>query len=393
MWRRVKNPSSSDAAVNDLDSLSGRLSLYVHVPFCLKRCAYCDFASEVKTASRVDAYLRCLAKEASASDRRGASLHTVYVGGGTPTSLTDAEMNRIFEVIRSSFDTTTTEEWTVEANPGTIDVAKLSALRAAGADRLSIGVQSFSDELLGTVGRTHDSTQAVAAVSDARAAGFGRVSIDLMYALPAQTLADVRHDAARAAALGVDHVSVYGLTYECGTRMTALRDAHDVKPADEELERAMYVTLIDELQREEYEQYEIASFARGGRRALHNTVYWTGGEYLGIGPSAASFLAGERSSNHADLDAYAAALDAGRRPVAHSECLTGERAAREALVLGLRLRRGVDAEEFARRTGFDVSGLLDHRLIDDGWLAWEDGRLVLAQTALPVADEIFAKLV
>jgi oxygen-independent coproporphyrinogen-3 oxidase len=372
------------------------VSLYVHVPFCVRRCAYCDFASEVVSPGRVGVYLEALGLEARTSGHTGARLHTVYVGGGTPTCLARADLRRVFEVVASSFDASSTVEWTVEANPGTVSVESLRELRELGAGRLSMGVQSFDDALLAQIGRVHTARGVVEAFGAARAAGFDNVSVDLIYALPGQTLAGVREDARRAVALGCEHVSVYGLTYEPLTRLTRSRDAGEFEPAGEELERRMYLGLVEDLERAGYRQYEIASFALSGREAVHNTVYWTGGAYLGLGPAAASFVNGVRWTNCRDLSEYARMLADGARPVAETEALPVERAAREALVLGLRLRRGIDPAEFARRTGVTIERLLDGAgcdLLAGGWLEWHEGRLRLATAALPVADEVLLRVV
>ncbi len=381
------------------------LALYVHVPFCVKRCGYCDFASEARPEGRegdlrVARYLEALSEEASRSERKGSPVATVYVGGGTPTALTDAELGKLFEIVGADFDLSEVSELTVEANPGTIDERRLSHLGGLGAARLSLGVQTFDDRGLRLLGRAHDSREAVAAFEAARAAGFDDVSVDLMFALPGQKLEDVRRDVARLVELGPEHVSLYGLTYEAGTRLAKLRDEGAIIPVPEELEREMYLAVIDDLEAAAYVQYEISNFAREGRECVHNRAYWAGGEYVGLGPSAASYLAGERRRNASTLDEYAERVLGGESPAVETERLDPEPAAREALMLALRTRRGADRGEFEARTGFTLDGLLGEsgrRLVDAGWLEFvgegKKGRLRLTRKALPVADEILAELI
>jgi oxygen-independent coproporphyrinogen-3 oxidase len=376
------------------------LSLYVHVPFCLKRCVYCDFASEARPGGRegdlrLARYLEAVAKEAAGSERRGEPLATVYVGGGTPTALTDAELGRLSKAVTSSFDLSQVSEFTVEANPGTVDGRSLSRLRELGATRLSLGVQTFDDGNLRLLGRVHDSAEALAAFDAARAV-FDDISLDLIFALPGQDLEDVRRDVARAVELGPENVSLYGLTYEPGTRLTELRDDGVVAPVADDVEREMYLAAIEDLEAAGLLQYEISNFAREGHECIHNQAYWAGAEYVGLGPSAASYLAGERRKNVSTVDEYVGRLARGQSPVAESERLDPEPAAREALMLALRTRRGADAKEFEARTGFPPDGLLGEggrRLVEAGWLEFAGGRLRLARKALPVADEILAEIV
>lgn len=386
------------------------LALYVHVPFCVKRCSYCDFASEAleealgtgarRHGLRVASYLEALAEEAARSERRGSLLATVYVGGGTPTALTDAELDRVFEIIGANFDLARLVEFTVEANPGTVDERRLSHIRGLGATRLSLGVQTFDDHGLRLLGRVHDSREAAAAFGAARAAGFDDLSVDLMFALPGQKLEDVRRDVACVAELAPEHVSLYGLTYEPGTRLARLRDDGAVAAVAEELDREMYLAIIDDLERAGYPQYEISNFAREGFECIHNQSYWSLGEYVGLGPSAASYLGGERRRNASALDEYVERISRGESPVAERERLEPEPAARETLMLALRTRRGAHPAEFEARTGFAIDALLGEkgrRLVAEGWFEFvghgEEDRLRLTRKALPVADEILAELV
>jgi oxygen-independent coproporphyrinogen-3 oxidase len=398
------------------DGADAGFALYVHVPFCASRCNYCDFTSEVHSRSRVRLYLDALAREAERAPHVGSPPTTAYVGGGTPTSPGDKEITELFGILKNSFDLSRVKEWTVEANPGTVDEKRLALLRELGADRLSLGTQSFREDFLRLLGRRHSVEESERAVRAARATGFGNVSLDLIFAMPKQTLEDVKSDVARAIDLGPDHVSLYGLTYEPGTKLHRMRAAGDVAPPDEELEREMYLEIIDDLFAAGYEQYEISNFAKPGFESRHNLVYWQGGlvameekggerssrvvEYVGLGPSAASLIGGERRRNLRDLGLYASCLARGEDPVEERERLEPERSARETLMLALRTRRGVDPIAFERHTGFALDALMGEagdRLFDGGWLertgAKGDERIRLSRRALPVADAVLAEII
>lgn len=374
-------------------------ALYVHVPFCTGRCLYCDFSSEVLRPLRVEMYLEALRTEIQLLRERHVlprKFATVYIGGGTPSSLSPEALKTLFQLVCQAGELSSVEEWTVEANPETADGEKLALLRELGADRLSLGVQSFEDRFLRVLGRRHSGCQAEEAFRAARRAGFSNISLDLIFAIPGQSLEDFLQDVRDAVALGPEHVSAYGLSWEEGTPFYELLGRGELEPVPESLQRQMYLAVIEALEAAGFGQYEISNFARPGRHSRHNILYWLGGEYVGLGPSAASYLLGERLKNAITLDEYAAALRAGRLPVAERERLDPERASREALVLALRTRCGVQQEEFRARTGFSIEELLGPRgryLLEEGWLELVEGSLRLTLKALPVADSILAELV
>ena len=411
--------SSRPGAAEGGPGQGSAFALYVHVPFCRGRCSYCDFTSEVHTRGRVRLFLDALAREAERAPHAGSTPATAYVGGGTPTSPGDEEIAELFGILKGGFDLSRVREWTVEANPGTVDERRLGLLRELGADRLSIGTQSFREDFLRLLGRRHGVEESERAVRAARRAGFANVSLDLIFAMPGQTLDDVKSDVARAVDLGPDHVSLYSLSYEPGTKLHRMRAEGAVAPPDEELEREMYLEIIDDLFAAGYEQYEISNFAKPGYESRHNLVYWEGPlaeplppggkgdglcpgvvEYVGLGPSASSFIGGERRRNLRDLGEYALRLARGEDPVEERERLGPERAARETLMLALRTRRGVDPRAFERRTGFSLEALMGEagrRLLDGGWLERTgeggSGRIRLSRRALPVADAVLSEIV
>ena len=394
-------------------------ALYVHVPFCRAKCSYCDFAREVRHADRVSLYLAALAIELGsrcAESPRGGAVtktlnrqsspdasgvyrqsRTVYIGGGTPTSLTEAELDRLLDILARHVDLKSAEEFTVEANPGTLTVGKLSLLRTRGVNRLSLGVQSFQPRLLKLLGRIHTAGEARASVELARAAGFDNLSLDLMHGLPTGSRQELECDLDAALALAPEHLSAYGLTYEEGTPLALAVARGDIAKLSAEEETAQYTLVMERLEAGGLPQYEISNYARPGRQSRHNLAYWRNEPYLGFGPSAASYLDGERSVNERELDAYCAAIAARGQAVASRERLDPEKRAREALILELRLRAGVDAAEFRARWGWDFQAACAAELARfraQGLMEFTpEQRWRLTARALPVADTVLSEFV
>jgi oxygen-independent coproporphyrinogen-3 oxidase len=369
-------------------------ALYVHVPFCAAKCRYCDFYSVPHDEGAVRGYLDALATELAL--RGGCllpALETIFVGGGTPTSLSADSLARLLGLLQPLAGEQT--EFTVEANPGTIDADKAALLAAAGVNRVSLGVQSLDAGELALLGRIHSPSQATDAVELLRCCLIDNLSVDLIYGIPGQTPAGWRDTLARAATLPVSHVSTYGLTFEEGTPLHRDLLAGRVSPMPEERQRACYYEGAAFLEGEGLGQYEISNFARPGRRCRHNLTYWRNEAYLGLGPGAASYVGGCRGTNAPDLDGYVASLLAGALPPCQSERLTGRKALAEALMLGLRLIEGVDRRAFARRYGLDPvdafpTAVDKHRRI--GSLLVDDSCLRLSNDYLYVSDSVIADI-
>ena len=379
-------------------------ALYVHLPFCAALCTYCDFASEVYAAARAQRYLDALEKELRArlvaldvgSPENSFAPKTVFLGGGTPSALNIPELTRFFSILTSQVDLTRVEEFTIEANPGSTEPAKLDFLLARGVNRISFGVQSFQPHLLKLLGRVHGASQGREAVRMARAAGFQNVSIDLMHGLPTQSHDDLRRDLDEAIALNTDHLSAYGLIYEDGTPLKSAVDRGTVAPLEAEDESVHYSTVMETLDRAGLPQYEISNYARPGREARHNIVYWRNESYLGVGVSAASCVDFERTVNFIEMDRYMQAAEAGGIAIHTRETLDPEKRARESLVMELRLARGVDTREFEARWGcnplqgskslatFFKEGLME---------TLPDGRIRITRAGMPVADGILSEFV
>ena len=375
--------------------------LYIHIPFCAAICTYCDFASEVYTAGRTQIYLSALETELRVrtdvlSPGSLFAPRTIFLGGGTPSSLSIEELTRFFEILKRHVNIDGADEFTIEANPGSTDPAKLEFLLTQGVNRISFGVQSFQPHLLKILGRVHGASQGREAVRMARVAGFNNISIDLLHGVPTQSLDNLRTDLDEALNLETEHISAYGLIYEDGTPLknaVARGVCHAIPPEQETL---LYRMVMDHLERGGLPQYEISNYAKPGMEARHNLIYWRNEAYLGIGVSAASFVNWERSVNNYDMNAYIHAATASGGAMDTSEVLEPTRRAREALILELRLRRGVDPIEFLERWNYDIlndcapmSIFLKEGLIEK----LENGRFRIAQSSLPVADGILAEIV
>lgn len=372
--------------------------LYAHVPFCARKCGYCDFYSFAPSdaAQASDRYLEAMEREADCPPG-GFSADTVFIGGGTPTWLSPSALERLMRVVgAASRNPGGVTEWTVEANPGTLSPEKLRVLREGGADRISIGAQSFDPARLRALDRIHTPGDIAASVRAARAAGFEHISLDLIFAQAGQTAAQAEADVCAALALEPEHLSVYALTVEEGTRLHADVESGRIRLPDDDAARTQFDRIRARLTREGFDHYELSNYARPGRRCRHNLLYWSGGEYWGIGPSAHSHWRGARWGNVQSLDDWAAAWSKGWTARAFEERLDPESHARETLVFSLRLLEGVSPEGFREQTGFDLfeicGGELE-RLENEGWIERADGRVRLTGNALFISDTIFSRLI
>jgi oxygen-independent coproporphyrinogen III oxidase len=398
----------ADPATGTLDT-TRPLGVYVHFPFCRARCPYCDFATAVREPIPHDEYAAAVVAELSSRSGwfRGEGapdLQSIYFGGGTPGLWRPQATGRVIEATRRLFDASGPLEITVETNPGEVTAELAAGLRAAGVNRVSLGMQAFQDHLLAAIGRQHSVAAIAAAVHAVRAAGIDNLCADLMFGLPGQTMDDWRRSLDALVALCPEHITAYALTVERGTPFGALDRAGKLQRPDDEIVAAMYVTAHEVLQAAGFEHYEISSYARPGRRALHNTLYWTGGAYLGVGASASSFRplhdgTGWRFSNPRALETYLVRAAAGKgNPLpAEVESRTAEDLENEGLWLSMRTSDGVDRAAHARRYGCDPLALAERaaaaqKCMDAGWLLVAPDRLRLTATGLLFADEVSSRL-
>lgn len=398
----------ADPASGTLD-VTRPLGVYIHFPFCRSRCPYCDFATAVREPIPHDDYAAAVVAELSARVRwfrgkRAPDLRSIYFGGGTPGLWRAEAIRRVIETTRRLCEATGPLEVTVETNPGELTTETAAGLRAAGVNRVSLGMQAFQDHLLRAIGRQHEVTAIAAAVQAVRRAGIDNLCADLMFGLPGQTMDDWRHSLDALVALAPEHINAYALTIERGTPFGALEREGKLRRPDEETVAAMYGTAHEALQAAGFEHYEISSYARLGRRAVHNTLYWTGGAYLGVGASASSFRpladgTGWRFSNPRGLATYlcSAAAQQGNSLPAKIERRTSEDLENEGLWLSLRTCDGVDRAAHARRYGRDPLAPSERasaaqKCVDAGWLSVAPDRLHLTAAGLLFADEVASRL-
>ena len=341
--------------------------IYIHIPFCKSRCKYCDFFSTTHLQKQAQYVEAVLAEWQMRQHQLSEPIHTIYIGGGTPSTLDTTALARILQAILGTCTDHRPHEITIEANPGDITLEKAQAWRAMGINRLSMGVQSFQDHLLQLIGRRHNADQAIQAVQLAQAAGFDNISIDLMYALPDQTMQMWQQDVQQALSLGVQHISTYGLIYEEGTVLTTLLEHGQIEAVDEDTEMRMYDYLVDQLTANGYLHYEVSNFALPNRHSMHNSNYWNDTPYIGLGAGAHSYDGQQRQWNISDLDIYI------ERALAHDlqpeiETLTPEQKHTERIMLGLRTCQGVPKEliNFSKALPYLQQGLLvekDNRIV------------------------------
>jgi oxygen-independent coproporphyrinogen-3 oxidase len=370
-------------------------ALYVHVPFCIRRCAYCDFATAPYDAESAEAYVQRLARELERVPK-GAELDTIYFGGGTPTALSEPQLARLLDAVRARVDAPR-EEWTCEANPESVTPEKARLLRAAGVDRVSLGAQSFDPAVLSALGRDHAPDHVFRALEILREHGFRRLTLDLMFAAPGESAAQLGRDLDVLASLNLEHVSAYCLTYEPGTPLTRLRAEGRVTPQSDDVELVQYRLVRRRLAAAGLAHYEISNFARPGAESRHNLVYWRGEEYFGVGLGAGSYESGTRRSNTRALDRYLSDWNGSPYPPHEAETLAPAARARERVILGLRLRRGIEAAQWSSRTGFTLDQLYPDgevaALRERGLLEEDGGLLRLTERGVELADEVFVDLV
>lgn len=367
-------------------------SLYVHVPFCVVKCGYCDFNSYVVEEEEAhDRFLAALAAELDRRWLRGAQPVSVFFGGGTPSLLSVERLERLFAIVRERVDLDACAEVSMEANPESFTVDKARAAWAGGVRRLSIGAQTFHAHHLQKLDRAHDAEGVEQAFAAAREAGFENVSIDLMFGIPGETFDEWQSDLERALRIGTDHLSCYNLTFEPGTRFERDRQQGRIGPNEQELDRAMFEHTRSRLLEAGFAAYEVSNFAGRGGPCLHNDHYWLQGNYVGVGPGASSHSDGVRISNLKPLDAWADAALAGVTCAASAETLRPLQRAAEALWLGVRRTDGVDVAAVERRIGIDVRARfapIFERQQQAQLVAFDGERVKLVGEGLLLADQV-----
>ncbi|MCS4485568.1 radical SAM family heme chaperone HemW [Staphylococcus americanisciuri] len=325
-------------------------SAYVHIPFCVKICTYCDFNKYFIQHQPVDTYLTSLIKEMSWAQQK--DLNTMFVGGGTPTALSEAQLERLLAAINEHF--TISGEYTFEANPDELTEKKVALLKKYGVNRLSLGVQTFDDALLKLLGRAHRREDIYAAVRNARKHEISSISLDLMYQLPGQTMQQFEESLTEAISLEVDHISSYGLILEKQTQFYNLYQKGQLSMPSEELGAEMYQYMVEKLTQHGLHQYEISNFAKDGHESAHNKVYWKNEAYYGFGAGASGYVNGIRYTNINPVNHYIEHVSHGKRPILTEDSLSLQEQIEEEMFLGLRMNEGVNKKRFKQKFGCAV---------------------------------------
>lgn len=365
--------------------------LYIHVPFCVKKCDYCDFYS-ISDLSLKNDYLAAVVAEIKLAAHRDYGIDTIYFGGGTPSLLAPREIELILSAVRGAFYLVEPVEVTLEVNPGTIDAVWLADVHALGVNRLNIGIQSFQDDKLALLGRIHTGAVAVDILGKSRKAGFDNIGLDLIYGTPHETKAAWQADLDTAFGFAPAHLSCYMLSFEPHTPLFQRRLDGETIPLDDGEVARRFAFTSRYAQRHGYDHYEVSNFARGwGMRSRHNEKYWSMVPYTGLGPAAHSFDGVRRWWNISDVRGYIRVLAAGRRPVKERETLTREQLMIERLMLGLRTFKGVDVSAFEALSGCSFARQF-HRVIERvmqrSWGRWGDGRFALTLDGMVYLDRV-----
>ncbi|MBF0329851.1 MAG: radical SAM family heme chaperone HemW [Nitrospirae bacterium] len=366
-------------------------SLYIHIPFCIRKCRYCDFYSVKANDALISAYCEALKKELELRKSGVQTLKSVYIGGGTPTILPEESVKRLAAYISKGFGFAPDAEITIEANPGALDNKILQTLLNYGVNRISLGIQSFDDADLASLGRIHNAEDAASSIISARDAGFKNISLDLIYGIPGQRLEDWKRTLLKAVEFFPEHISAYELTPEKNTLL--YDDIHSgiVEMPDESLVSDMFMLAGELLDAHGLRQYEISNYARPGCECRHNLNYWNRGEYLGLGAASHSFVDGLRYDNLTDVESYIKALSNGELPAGNSARLTEEDALKEIIFLGLRKSEGIDIELLPPHAIPLIVSAADPLALN-GLLECNGSNIKLTRKGMLLSNEIILKL-
>lgn len=375
------------------------LGLYLHLPFCISKCPYCDFNSyKLKEDNHISSYISALYKEITTYSQKleKINIRTIYFGGGTPTILSGVQIYNILQFCKDKFTVDKNAEITIEANPGTLDGEKIKLLIESGINRLSLGAQSFNDLFLKKLGRMHNTQDIIDSYYLAREKGFNNINIDIMFALPDQTTKDLQITLKKAVSLKPDHLSLYNLTIKSGTEYYKKYKESKLKLPTEDEEFDMYNWAIKFLEENDFEHYEIANFARPHKRSMHNLIYWQNKPYLGIGAGAYSFIRGYRYMNFKDPARYIKEVMDDKLPIDNGEKLSLRKRMIETIILGLRTKDGVGYKKFKTRFKVDIKNIFHkqiNKLVNLGLLQKDNCKINLTKRGIFLADTVFREFV
>ncbi|HEO2534291.1 TPA: oxygen-independent coproporphyrinogen III oxidase [Streptococcus agalactiae] len=368
-------------------------SAYVHIPFCTQICYYCDFSKVFIKNQPVDAYLQALIREFRSYDI--TELRTLYIGGGTPTSISAVQLDYLLTELSRDLNLNTLEEFTIEANPGDLTVDKIEVLQKSAVNRVSLGVQTFNDKHLKRIGRSHNEAQIYSTIDALKTAGFQNISIDLIYALPGQTMDDVRSNVAKALSLNIPHLSLYSLILEHHTVFMNKMRRGKLHLPTEDLEAEMFEYIISEMERNGFEHYEISNFTKPGFESRHNLMYWDNVEYYGVGAGASGYLDGIRYRNRGPIQHYLKGVSEGNARLSE-EVLSKNEMMEEELFLGLRKKEGVSIGKFEQKFGTSFEkryGQIVQELQSDGLLKENNGFIQMTKKGLFLGDTVAEKFI
>ncbi|WP_074658321.1 radical SAM family heme chaperone HemW [Streptococcus gallolyticus] len=368
-------------------------SAYVHIPFCTQICYYCDFSKVFIKNQPVDDYLQALIREFESYDIE--QLRTLYIGGGTPTSITAQQLDYLLTNLTKHLDLSVLEEFTIEANPGDLTDDKIEVLKKSAVNRVSLGVQTFNDKQLKRIGRSHNEAQIYSTIDHLKTAGFDNISIDLIYALPGQTMEDVKENVAKAIALDIPHLSLYSLILEHHTVFMNKMRRGKLNLPQEDLEAEMFEYIIAELEANGFEHYEISNFTKPGFESRHNLMYWDNAEYYGVGAGASGYLNGVRYRNRGPIQHYLKAVSEGNARLSE-EVLTKDEMMEEELFLGLRKKSGVSIAKFEEKFGVSFEeryGQIVTELCQQGLLVPHDKVVRMTKKGLFLGDMVAERFI
>lgn len=368
--------------------------VYIHIPFCHQICNYCDFNKFFFHNQPVDEYIESLGKEMKLYEEhlKNASIETIFIGGGTPTSLTEKQLERLLTLIHTHIPMNNLIEFTSEANPDELTFEKMKLMRTFNVNRLSMGVQTFDQDLLKVLGRTHSNEHVYTVIENAKKIGFPSISVDLMYGLPNQTMVQWEHSLKEAYRLKIPHISAYSLLVEPKTVFYNLMSKGKLSLPGEDLEAEMYSYLLEEMQKQGYNQYEISNFAFKGKESKHNLLYWDNDEYVGLGAGAHGYVHNIRYSNHGPLKKYMESLESNEKPIMQQKEVTNIEKMEEEMFLGLRKNEGVSLEKFEVRYGKtlkNVYGKEIDELIQKELIILKNDFVKLTRRGRFVGNEVF----
>ena len=368
-------------------------SAYVHIPFCTQICYYCDFSKVFIKNQPVDSYLEHLLEEFQSYDIQ--KLRTLYIGGGTPTALSASQLEVLLKGLTENLDLSVLEELTIEANPGDLDADKIAVLKNSAVNRVSLGVQTFDDKMLKKIGRSHLEKDIYENIDRLKLAGFDNISIDLIYALPGQTMEQVKENVAKAIGLDIPHMSLYSLILENHTVFMNRMRRGKLPLPKEELEAEMFEYIIAELERAGFEHYEISNFSKTGFESRHNLMYWDNAEYYGIGAGASGYVNGIRYKNHGPIRHYLSAVEEGNARITE-EHLSQKEKMEEEMFLGLRKKSGVSMarfEEKFERSFDELYGKIIRDLVQQGLMQIDGDRVRMTKRGLFLGDTVAERFI